>query len=88
MVAVTKRATHEDVKRHVLEVLETLPTEALAEVPSCVDYQGYKARQVEPQAIPYHAVTLGGLWEGVVINEADIAEVRREMWGTFGERDF
>jgi hypothetical protein len=30
---------------------------------------------------------LGGLWKGVEFSEEDIAEARREMWGTFGEKE-
>ena len=31
-------------------------------------------------------VSLKGIWAGVVITEADIAEARKEMWGNFDER--
>ncbi len=87
MVAAMKQPTDDDVKRHVIEVLETLPPEALREVASFVDYQRYKVSQSEPRETPYRAVKLGGLWTGIQISEEDIAEVRREMWGNFGERD-
>jgi len=30
---------------------------------------------------------MGGLWEGMTISDEDIADVRREMWGSFGERE-
>jgi hypothetical protein len=29
---------------------------------------------------------LGGLWKGVEFSEEDIAEARKEMWGSLGER--
>lgn len=79
---------HDEVKRQVLAALETLPTKALVEVASFVDYQRFKAQRPEKRDTPYRAVKLGGLWAGIEIGEEDIAEVRREMWGSFGERDF
>ncbi len=39
------------------------------------------------QQTPYKPVALGGVWEGVTITDEDIAEVWREMWGNFGERE-
>lgn len=33
--------------------------------------------------VPVH---LGGLWKGVAISEADIADARKDMWGNFGDR--
>jgi hypothetical protein len=36
---------------------------------------------------PVHRKSLRGLWRGVDISEADIAEVRRQMWGDFPRKD-
>ena len=32
--------------------------------------------------------SLRGLWRGLTIGEAEIEEIRQEMWGHFGEREF
>ena len=31
-------------------------------------------------------VRLGGLWKGLTISEADIADARKDLWGNFGDR--
>ena len=85
MVADTTPATRDDVTRHVLEVLETPPTKALADVGSFVDSQRYEAVQHDPDATPRHAVALGGLWKTIRIDEEDIAPARRDMWAGVGE---
>ncbi len=83
----TKRK-HDEILRQVIEDLETLPTRALAEVASFVEFQRFKREDQGLRETPYRPVKLGGLWKGVHISEEEIAEVRREMWGSFGERDF
>jgi hypothetical protein len=75
--------TGDGVKEQVLEALDTLPEEALEEIAVFVDYLQYKLKH----RTPYKPVALGGLWAGVTITEEDIAAVRREMWGDFGERE-
>lgn len=79
--------TRDGLKEQVVAVLDTLPEETLAEVAEFLDYLQYKLDQHPPQPTPYKPVALGGLWEGVTITDEDIAEVRREMWGDFGERE-
>jgi len=79
--------TRDGLKEQVAAVLDTLPEETLAEVASFLDYLQYKLGQHPPQQTPYKPVALGGLWEGVTITDEDIAEVRREIWGNFGERE-
>jgi predicted Zn-dependent protease with MMP-like domain len=71
------------VKEQVLEALDTLPEEALEEVAVFVDYLQYKLKH----RTLYKPIALGGLWAGVTIAEEDIAAVRQEMWGDFGERE-
>jgi hypothetical protein len=78
--------TRDGLKQQVVAVLDTLPEETLAEVATFLDYLQYKLEQYPPQQTPYKPVALGGLWEGVTITDEDIAEVRREMWGNFGEQ--
>jgi hypothetical protein len=79
--------TQNGLKQQVLTVLDTLPEEMLEEVAAFLDYLQYKLGRRPPQQTPYKPVALGGLWEGVTIADEDIAEVRREMWGGFGERE-
>lgn len=78
-------ATQNGLKQQVLAVLDTLPEEALREVATFLDYLQYKLGRRPPQQTPYKPVALGGLWEGVTLTDEDIAEVRREMWGSFGK---
>lgn len=79
--------THDELKKHVLEVLDTLPDEALAEVASFLEYQRHKLGQRRNGTPPYRPVALGGLWAGIQISDEDIDEVRREMWGRFADRE-
>jgi len=79
--------TRDGLKEQVVAVLDTLPEETLAEVATFLEYLQYKLDQHPPQQIPYKPVALGGLWEGITITDEDVAEVRREMWGNFGERE-
>jgi hypothetical protein len=72
-------------KQQILAVLDTLPEAALEEVATFLGYLQYKLERGTSQPTPYKPVALGGLWEGVTITDGDIAEVRREMWGRFGE---
>jgi len=80
-------ATQMGSKQRVLAILDALPEEELKEVIIFLDYLQYKLKQHPLQRIPYRPVALGGLWEGVTITDDDIAEVRREMWDNFGERE-
>ena len=88
----TGTTTQSDVKLRLLEAIETLAEEALVEVAAFVEYQRYKLehREVETgqEDPPFEPAALGGLWEGVHITEADIAEARKDMWSNFGDRGF
>ena len=82
-----------ELKKRVLTILDELPEESLAEVARFVDYLQYKLKHhpldtaiPSSEQTPYKPVALGGVWEGVRITDQDIEEVRREMWGQFGER--
>jgi len=68
------------------ELMEDYVEVTVAEVATFLDYLQYRLEHA-PQQTPYKPVALGGLWEGVTITDEDIAEVRREMWGNFGERE-
>ena len=76
-------ATQTKLKQHILATLDTLPEQALEEVVTYLDYLQYKLSQHPPPMTPYRAVALGGLWEGITISDEDIANLRREMWGSF-----
>jgi len=87
-------ATQVELKKHVVTILDALPEETLAEVARFLDYLQYRLAQQPSetafpasQQTPYKPVALGGVWAGVTITDQDIAEVRREMWSGFGERD-
>lgn len=79
--------TQRDLKQQVLDGIDSLPEEALAEVATFAEYQRYKLERARgvPPAKP---MGLGGLWKGLRITEQDIDEARRELWGRFGERNF
>lgn len=79
-----------DVKQRLLEEIETLPAEALAEVASFVEYQWYKLGEQpegKTRATPYRPLRLEGFWAGVRIDEEDIREARRDMWAGVGDDD-
>jgi len=60
-----------------------LPPGQFAELYNYIAYLRFKSTKQKPRLIQ-----LGGLWKGLPpLTEEDIAEARREMWGTFGEHD-
>ena len=69
----------QDLKQHIVETLDTLPEEMLQEVATYLEYLDYKLKKQPPRTTPYQPVALGGLWEGITIDDTDIADVRREM---------
>jgi hypothetical protein len=86
--------TQAGLKYQALTILDTLPEDALVEVVTFLNYLLYKLEDHSAdtdvpasQQTPYKPVALGGLWEGVTITDEDISQVRREMWGSFGERE-
>ncbi len=86
--------TRVGLKQQVVTIVDTLPEETLTEVVIFLDYLQYKLEHppagvgvLLSQQTPYKPVALGGVWKGVTITDEDIAEVRREMWGSFGERE-
>jgi hypothetical protein len=75
--------TRDDVKKMVLEALESLPEPALEDVLNFLEYQQYKLGKKKAGAAPYNPVALGGLWDGMTVRDEDIRDVRREMWEQF-----
>lgn len=84
MVTTTK---HQELMQQLLDTLNSLPTDALEEVAIFVDYQRYKANQIDRDQKPRHPVALGGIWKGIKIDEEDIAAARRDMWAGVEDRD-
>jgi hypothetical protein len=82
-------STANRLKEQINKTIETLPESSLREVATFLEYLQYRGSQAtRPSATPYTPVTLGGLWQGVVVTDEDIDEVRQEMWSGFGERDY
>ena len=74
-------ATEVVTKDDVIRALDELPAESLVEVRRFVDYVRFKT-----QSRPRKLIKLGGLWKDwPPITDGDIAQARREMWGSFGE---
>ena len=76
-----------ELKEQIIETLDTLSDESLREVVTFLEHLQYKPGSSVLQHPPYRPVPLGGLWKGVTVTDEDIAEVRREMWDGFGERE-
>jgi hypothetical protein len=68
-----------DIQRSIVEKLKTLPEEKQQEVLDFIEFIQQKAEAKRPRR------SLKGLWAdlGVEINEEDITQIRREMWGNF-----
>ncbi len=65
----------------ISEKSKTLPAEKQLEV---LDFVEFLRAQQEPKR-PLR--DLAGLWKGFDLSPEDIAEARREMWGTFPRSD-
>lgn len=77
-------ATTKQVKQQIIQLLDTLPAERLEEVVDFVEFLRSKHGLPSPMYVP---VALGGLWSGTSADESDLAEIRQDMWGGFGERE-
>ena len=73
------------IRDRIIALVEALPDEALADVVSFLEIRHARS-STRPAGGPVHLPTpMGGLWQGVGITEADIAEARRKMWGRFAD---
>ncbi len=72
-------------KESIIAALETLPEDAVQELATFIEFLQFKAVQKESHSRPYRPLKLGGVWEGVVLDEDDFREMRREMWQTLGD---
>ena len=71
-------------KSEITSALDDLPPESLVLLSEFTTFLREKAGISKSQK---NIIKLGGLWaDAAEITEEDIAEVRREMWGEFGER--
>ena len=66
-------------REDLLNLVRRLPEEKLPKVEEFL-------RNLGEAGPPYKPVPLGGILAGYVFTEADIAEARKEMWASFGER--
>ena len=69
----------------IIALVESLPDEALADVVSFLEAQRARASDRPTGGPRYVPTPMGGLWRGVRITDAEIAEARREMWGRFAD---
>jgi hypothetical protein len=80
-------STSNGLKKRINRTINTLPESSLVEVATFLEYLQYRASGGRQTTPPYTPVPLGGLWQGVVITDEDIEEIRQEMWMGFGERE-
>ncbi|WP_161569219.1 DUF2281 domain-containing protein [Candidatus Oscillochloris fontis] len=71
-------------KQQIIQLLDTLPEDRLEEVIDFVEFLHTKHTSPQPAYVP---IALGGLWLGISADAEDIAEVRHEIWGAFGDRE-
>ncbi len=73
-------------KDRIVALLDELPDEALAEVASFIEFQRHRLRRQVDRAVRPHPVKLEGLSSGANISEEEIADLRREMWGSIDRK--
>lgn len=72
-------------RERIISLVESLPDEELAGVPSFLEAQLETSIDRSVDAPRYRPTPMGGFWQGVEIAGADIATARREMWGRFAD---
>ena len=77
-------ATQAKTAEEVLALLRKLPPREQLRVVS----KALPALEKELSVRPQPRKSLRGLWRGLSIGEKEIEEVRQEMWGHFGDREF
>ncbi len=65
----------------ITEKVKHLPEDKLGEVLDFIEFLVFRQRR------PERLRSLAGLWQGFEVSEEDIAQARREMWGTFPRED-
>lgn len=67
--------------------VENIPLEGLKELESFLDFLNYRFPKEKTSTTKYKPVALEGLWEGMKINDQDIQEIRKEMWGSLEDKN-
>lgn len=76
----------EVLKAGIISTLDELPSENLQLLAEFVAFLQAKSSEQTEQQKP--VIKLGGLWKGTsVITAEEITQLRRELWGNFGERE-
>lgn len=70
-------------RERVVTMVASLPDEALPEVVAFLERQQARLGQSAARVPRFRPTPMGGLWQGIEITEADIADARREMRGSF-----
>jgi hypothetical protein len=68
-------------KNKIAVTINTLPPEGLKEVLNFLDYVRFKFQKKPIVSTPYIPIALGGIWRDENLDDTDIDEVRKEMWG-------
>ena len=76
-------ATIEERKQKIHRLVDNLPPEQLGAAEVLLEKLRDENRVTTKDG--KSIVRLGGLWKGVRINEEDIDEERKEIWGSLGE---
>ncbi len=78
----------------IVEQVQQLPEESLPELARYIEFLRFKSSETVPEPAEQEkplstetAKSLDGILEGYDFSPELLAEVRREMWGNFGNRD-
>jgi len=77
----------ETLKQRLLISLDKLPPDGVKEIISFLEYINYKFGEKISNSTTYKPISLGGLWKNKEIQDEDIDEIRREIWGSLGEKE-
>jgi hypothetical protein len=70
-------------RKQLYNLIDTLPDSTLVEVQSWLQSFSHRHRSNGGTSTPFVPVALGGLWKDVLIDDEDIAAVRRDMTEDF-----
>lgn len=72
-------------QKQIFSDIQSLPNEALEELSIFLDYLHFKVDQKSALKTPYQPVKMGGALKNTMITDEDLIEIRKEMWGNFGD---
>ncbi len=75
----------EQTKMEIQKALDELPPENISQVARFINHLRFKAQPSADSPLAKKNSTPGGLWKGISFTEEEIAEARREMWGSLGK---